>query len=468
MEFTRGRPPILAPPLYYLFLSYWIKILGNSESAVRLLSVLFGTLSILVLYRIGERIFDKMTGLIAAFLFSISTFHIYFSQEARMYSLLVLLTLCSMYYFLKLVIPGTTIDREGQTGRNWLVASLYIFFTILLLYTHTLGITPLAAQNLFALTLFLSTGKIGRLKLKNWIILQVLLLIAFFPWIIIIVRQFLNIQGRYWSPGVSLSSLLGTMRDFSSGSYWLLILFAIFSILAWFTPSLNWRCRQSRAIPTTGRDCFPLSRPVFLLTWLLVPILIPFIISIFSTPIYISRVTISASPALFLMVAGGIRLLRRRRLILGAISLISIISLPVLWNYYHTSHKASLREAVSRVEARVQPGDIVLIMPLWHKDFVFDYYQTRKEIPARGFTRGSINDEELNELKSIAEQYRRVWIILCQGEDISPILRDEFPAIFQPSGTMIFEYYNYQAGKRIEIIVYLLINQQSSSPDLPI
>ena len=74
------------PPLYYLLLHYWMMAFGTSESAVRLLSVLFGVLAIPMIYVVGRQLFNKEVGLVAALILALSSFNIYYSQETWMYS----------------------------------------------------------------------------------------------------------------------------------------------------------------------------------------------------------------------------------------------------------------------------------------------------------------------------------------------------------------------------------------------
>jgi uncharacterized membrane protein len=87
------------PPLYYFILHYWIALFGTSEVAVRVPSVLFGVLAIPVIYVLGRLLFKEEVGLLAALILAFSTFNVQYSQDARMYSLMVLLALLSMYFF---------------------------------------------------------------------------------------------------------------------------------------------------------------------------------------------------------------------------------------------------------------------------------------------------------------------------------------------------------------------------------
>lgn len=65
-----------SPPLYFVFLHYWMMIFGSSESAVRFLSALFGVLAIPVIYLVGRQLFNEEVGLLSAFILAISSFNI--------------------------------------------------------------------------------------------------------------------------------------------------------------------------------------------------------------------------------------------------------------------------------------------------------------------------------------------------------------------------------------------------------
>ncbi len=91
------------PRIYYIILHYWINLFGDSEFSVRFPSAIFGLFAILMMYKVGTLIFDREVGVLSSLILALSTFHITYSQEARMYSLMVLLTLLSIYFFIKLL-----------------------------------------------------------------------------------------------------------------------------------------------------------------------------------------------------------------------------------------------------------------------------------------------------------------------------------------------------------------------------
>ena len=87
------------PPLYFVLLHFWMLLFGTGEIAVRSLSAIFGIISIFVIYQVGCQLFNRKVGLISSFLSAISCYHIYYSQEARAYSLLQLLTFAVFFLF---------------------------------------------------------------------------------------------------------------------------------------------------------------------------------------------------------------------------------------------------------------------------------------------------------------------------------------------------------------------------------
>src|SRR3990167_9512842 len=81
------------PPLYFVLLHFWMKLFGNTEVVVRLLSMLFGIAAIPLIYMIGRRLYSQTAGIFAAFLLALSPFQVFYSTETRMYSLYLLLAL---------------------------------------------------------------------------------------------------------------------------------------------------------------------------------------------------------------------------------------------------------------------------------------------------------------------------------------------------------------------------------------
>jgi uncharacterized membrane protein len=113
--------------LYYLLLRFWL-YLGESEFAIRSLSVIASVATVIAVFALGKRLFDVQTGLIAALILAVHAFHIEFSQEARGYSLLTLLVTLSSLFFVKSI--------ERPSWGNW---AGYALTSALAGYSHFFG-----------------------------------------------------------------------------------------------------------------------------------------------------------------------------------------------------------------------------------------------------------------------------------------------------------------------------------------
>src|SRR3989338_10447644 len=76
-------PPEGTPPFYFLLLHLWVRVGGSSDFNLRLPSVIFGVISISLLFLVGKELFGVRTALMSAFIMSISMLQILYSQEAR-------------------------------------------------------------------------------------------------------------------------------------------------------------------------------------------------------------------------------------------------------------------------------------------------------------------------------------------------------------------------------------------------
>jgi mannosyltransferase len=110
------------PPLYYLMLHYWMARYGDTPYYVRLLSALFGTITIPVIYLIGKRISGAMMGFTAAVFLALSLFNIYFGQETRMYTFLTFNAAVALYALVRLLTDSRSVRPIGSQFREYLHA----------------------------------------------------------------------------------------------------------------------------------------------------------------------------------------------------------------------------------------------------------------------------------------------------------------------------------------------------------
>lgn len=127
------------PPLYLVLLHGWTKVFGFSEFSMRVPSAICGFLTIPVMYILAKSLFGNRGALLSSLLLSISPFHIWYSQEARSFTMLVLLTLSSIVFFLRIFLGQTRPARHDYL--------LYVSVTCLAMYTNYLALFTIIAEN---------------------------------------------------------------------------------------------------------------------------------------------------------------------------------------------------------------------------------------------------------------------------------------------------------------------------------
>ena len=89
------------PPLYYATLKIFSSFFNYSVVGIRVYSAIFGVLAIWALYLFTRELFSKRAAIFAAILATVSPIAIQYSQEARMYSMLVALTIFAAYFLVR-------------------------------------------------------------------------------------------------------------------------------------------------------------------------------------------------------------------------------------------------------------------------------------------------------------------------------------------------------------------------------
>lgn len=132
-----------SPPLYYLLAWGWSRVFGLGEVGIRSLSALSGSVLVLVAYLIGRRCGSPRGGLLAALLIAVNPLMVWYSQEARVYALLALLSALSLWAFLAaLESPGRgtlsawTIAASAALLSHYFAAFLVLPEAVWLIWTH--------------------------------------------------------------------------------------------------------------------------------------------------------------------------------------------------------------------------------------------------------------------------------------------------------------------------------------------
>lgn len=115
LELARNVNPDAAP-LYYIVQYGFSRVLGASPVVIRALSILFGVLTLPVVYLLGRDIYGRTAGLVGALCFSLSPIHVYHDQSMRPYPLLALLAACSAYALLRALRTARAVVGSESPG----------------------------------------------------------------------------------------------------------------------------------------------------------------------------------------------------------------------------------------------------------------------------------------------------------------------------------------------------------------
>jgi mannosyltransferase len=364
------------PPLYYVLLHYWL-LVGDSAVWTRLLSALFGIITIPVVYHLGRMLFGRHAGLAAAWLLALSPWHVWYSQEVHMYAMVVLLAALSL-------LGGIGWLRTP----SWRWGALYAGSALVGLYTNytMLAIWPVEALVL----LWLVRPVLTRGELFTWILLQGLVVIGYLP-------QLLQMPAII--SGLLASTYLGVDTG-SLGSYLGLgaaglTLLGLIVVAGWL-----WVRRQAPSIVQR------LAVWGLLLGWFgsTAMMIIPgATLPKRQLSILIPVVCLGAAWALTHTPRPAISL--RNLALLSALAVLAMIA----W-----VPKEPWREVVADLHRVTEASDFVIIEPEW-MTVPFDYYDRGQ------MTREWIDPSFLNaQFAARLQGYKRIWLVLSSAEKVDP------------------------------------------------
>ncbi len=380
------------PPLYFILVYFWTCIFGDSELALRSLSMIFGVLSIPLLYKLVKKLYDETTALISSLIFALSPFLIYFSQEARMYPLFTFLALLSLNYIYDL--------SNKEFNKKNLIKLLII--NSLLLYTHFFSSLLIIAENIY---MFICQRKNFK-NLKNWIIIQFITLLFFSPWLYVIftrntpeVYQGAQKLSLYTISVSFYQAFFGFARSLLERlnlHYFLFIIFCGLIILGLLSPYEN-------------KKGFLLN-----ISYFFIPFITLIIISSFGKSFYSSRYLSPFIPALFILMARGIKKFRYYPIITIIILFITGTYLFLNISYYQRMSYLNRpwREVVRYIHENSQEEHIVLISePFYYRPF--EYYN-RGRLPYIPVNPDFFSPENIEQK---IKNYKKIILILS---DINP------------------------------------------------
>lgn len=200
-----GTASDIHPPLYYLMLNQWRKLVGDTEFGLRSMSLFTGLLTVPLMFVLGKY-FNAETqrrrggkpgwriGFVAASLSAIHPAMVYYSQEARMYALLGFWAVLTTVLLLRWLSVGG--GRYSVNSKRYLLGGAYALSAAAGLYTHYFFPAILLVHGGYILFKVIQDAP-GPLNINNlpltikyWPILILATFLLYAPWLPIFLDQF--------------------------------------------------------------------------------------------------------------------------------------------------------------------------------------------------------------------------------------------------------------------------------------
>ena len=384
-----------APRTFYFLLNVWFRVTGFNDFTARLFPLLFGVAAIPIMYGLGKQLLGRRLGLIAAALTAVNYFHIFHSLEVRFYSLLFFFSALSFLFFLR------SVKRSSYF--NLIV---YALSTVLLMSIHYFGIFIFIVQGIS--WIFLVRRSLGQnfrkhLPLMLTFLVVILIYLPFVPRLLNTMQtSTAALSGnpgndffiRYFEAFLGYSSITVVPAA-------LALLFFVVVVFLFPTKKINTE----------------ITIVVFL--WLLLPLALAYLRTIFGDPTMGERYFIIILPALLIMMSLGIHFIESGALRFAFLSffiLASIVNLTGEHRFYSFVKKDDFRgvaQYISKVEESKKFN--ILSDKNWHFKYYFDqnghkprYIDHQDYSDARFYLSKTLyNNEQLLQDTSV----NRIWVI---------------------------------------------------------
>ncbi|MFT5777457.1 MAG: mannosyltransferase [Crocinitomicaceae bacterium] len=351
------------PPLYTLIMKYWIHFFGIETFSVRLLPLLFSSFAAVVIYKIGCSFHSNFSGILAALIFTFSSYHVYFAHESRPYALFALLTAISMLLFLQVVI-------QKRKRRIYLLALV----NILLIYTHFFGFFVLFAQFLA----FLLITPIRKELWKPLIISWIITFVGYLPYLPLLMSRFGHASGGTWLDSPNLSSLYTNLWKFSNQPVNTVLFLALLAtgLVIWIIQ------RKGKAKP----------QYFVLVIWFLVPYLLMFALS-FKMPMFLDRYLVFISIAFYLLIAISVDKIftnDKIRYVIG----IALVALMIFTCDFKSGNLRQDDAFVAEIIKHKTDKTAVILCPEWYF-MTFSYHYSREYFADYSSTLDHLKDDNI-------------------------------------------------------------------------
>jgi 4-amino-4-deoxy-L-arabinose transferase-like glycosyltransferase len=382
--------------LYFLGLRPWLSLMGSGEFTLRYLSLIFGVLSIPLLWQLCRvltpavmtRSSDDLASagssrwrrvlaralrpanlgnapLIAAVLLAINPYHLWYSQEGKMYTLIIFLTLLSAWFWLKGI-------KRGGFG-PWFG---FLVTVSLAIYTHLLMILLIP---LFVVW-FAIAWPASRRSRQGFLLALAGLTLPYLPLLVWQWDLLTTNEIRTALDFVPLGEILRTVLYYQSSSFvetrnilYLVPIFAL-GLAGLYVGYRGLPDEQAGSANGLGWR----RRLLLIVAWLVVPVLTIYLLSL-RQPVFLPRYVIWITPAAMMLLALGIQSFWNNRGTLSRPLAVTLMLYIVVywagigWQEKTLEIKTDLRGTVQYISENRPPEDLLIIqIPYLH--VAYQYY----------------------------------------------------------------------------------------------
>ena len=341
------------PPLFY-WIEHIMLMLGNNEVVLRFVPALLGVLTIPLIYFAGKEFMDRNVGIIAAAAFAFSPFLIFYSQEARAYSMTLFFVAFAMIFYFKAL--------KTNDLKNW---ALFGTLSALAFWSHFYSFVIIASLILYAL--FLQIGNLQKniQNLKMIGLSIVLFVVLCFPLILLAIQLFATRTSSAPAFGIQglgiISETFRQLSGFSDISMFLFLILFIIGIIQAFLIDKN--------------------KGILLVTLTVLTFVISFILS-YKMPM-VPRYLIFFDTVFFIGVAISYKmfysLINNRGVVYGFFAFLVILSAPTLVDYYSGYSKQDWRGFSGQIQQMTKPGDLIVVVPGYVSQPLNYYYSNASD-----------------------------------------------------------------------------------------
>ncbi len=379
------------PPLFY-WIEHLMLTLGNNEVVLRFVPALLGVLTIPLIYFAGKEFMDRNVGIIAAAAFAFSPFLIFYSQDARAYSMMLFFVAFAMVFYFKAL--------RTNDLKNWALFGILSAFAF---WSHFYSFVIIASLILYALFLQIGNLKKNIQNLKMIALSIVLFVVLCFPLILLTIQLFVTRTSSAPTFGIQglgiISETFRQLSGFSDIPMFLFLILFIIGIIQAFLIDKN--------------------KGFFLVTLTVLTFVISFILS-YKMPMQ-PRYLIFFNTVFFLGVAVSYKifysLINNRGVVYGFIALLVIVSAPTLVDYYKGYSKEDWRGFSGQIQQMTKPGDLIVVVPGYISQPLNYYYANASD---QTFEFGASTAKDLEALNSVKGNNTAFFIVTGDISSANP------------------------------------------------